>query len=458
MKFLVFAPEPAPLQDAVATAAALRTSGLASGLRAHGHAVEVATSGTGLDPTRCVHAARPEVVVCGAGASVPFEAPLPQPLVLDLGGASERGSAGPPAAVSTALGRQLQAIAQADYFLVSGPRQRLFGLSLLLRSGVERAETRMAVVPMPLSPELPADARPVSGGGGFPRVVSLRALSSLSYEALLAELAGADIATDLAPWSLEGEITLGLSSAAALWSGVPLACREDTDVADLVHRYDAGWVVEPGGSHLPQPIVEEISANPAIVGRKAEGARQLAREVFSWERAVVPLLEMVQGRARSPRREMDVSIAIPEDASLEVLKGRPIEQSFLSRVDGLCRVECCLSRRGRSRVAPVILSLYRIAGNPLGTAVSRVRVARRPIPDPAIRDNDWVELDFDPIEDSAGSTFTLVIESEARQGDESVALWACNTRLYPLLELRQDDRPLPAKSLCFRATSARSAF
>jgi hypothetical protein len=153
-----------------------------------------------------------------------------------------------------------------------------------------------------------------------------------------------------------------------------------------------------------------------------------------------------------------VSIAIPEDASLEVLQGQPVEQRFLSRVDGLCRVESCLSRRGRSQVAPVTLSLYRLEDGSGAQGASRTLVARRQLPDASIRDNDWVELEFDPIADSAGATFALVIESAARQSGESVAPWACHAVSFPLLEVRHGDRPIPATALCFRATSVRTAF
>ena len=60
MKFLVFAPESPALQGAATSEAALRTSGLVEGLRAHGHTVEVSGSRGGLDPTSRVHAVKPE--------------------------------------------------------------------------------------------------------------------------------------------------------------------------------------------------------------------------------------------------------------------------------------------------------------------------------------------------------------------------------------------------------------
>ena len=487
MKFLVFAPESPALQGAATSEAALRTSGLVEGLRAHGHTVEVSGSRGGLDPTSRVHAVKPDVVVCGSGTDVLFNAPLSQPLVLDLGGACGAGLDRPPADISAALGAQLRSIAQADYFLVSGPRHRLYCLSFLLRSGVERAETRVAVVPLPLSPDVPAHPRSGSRPAAFPRLVSLpsspagpgptaegllrefgvqakrqgvsvQALPPQPYEALLTEVVEADVAVALEPWSLEGEMSSSLPSVAALWSGVPLVCREDTDIGDLVLRYDAGWTIASGDRQLPPRVVEEIFDGPAAVIRKAEGARLLARETFSWIRAVAPLLELVQCGGRGPRREMEISIAIPEDASLEVLEDRPVEQRFLSRVDGLCRVECCLARRGRIRVESVRLSLYRLTGSLAGPTSPRTPVAHREIADSAIRDNEWVELEFEPVQDSAGSTFALVIESTAKQEDESVAPWACNTRLFPLLDLWHGDRLLPAKSLCFRATSVRGAF
>jgi hypothetical protein len=137
---------------------------------------------------------------------------------------------------------------------------------------------------------------------------------------------------------------------------------------------------------------------------------------------------------------MEISIAIPEDSSLAVVHDRPVEQQFLSRVDGLCRVECCLARHGRSRVAPVTLTLCRISGSPPGTAASRVLVARRHVPDPAIRDNGY-QLDLDRSRTRRGPLPALVIES--RRGRRHIAPWALTRAL--LLGCGTGS-PLPAKS------------
>jgi hypothetical protein len=167
------------------------------------------------------------------------------------------------------------------------------------------------------------------------------------------------------------------------------------------------------------------------------------------------LVERLQEGTRATRREVDVDFAFPEQASLPVMGGRPVEQDFLSRVDGLCRVACCLSRRGRERVAPVTLSLFRLGGDAPAPRAPRERLAEVRLEDASIRDNDWVALDFEPVTDSAGVTFTLRVDSSAESEDEAVWPWAFGARLFPLLGLRHGERPLTRRSLCFRTTSAR---
>jgi hypothetical protein len=170
-----------------------------------------------------------------------------------------------------------------------------------------------------------------------------------------------------------------------------------------VERYDAGWTAGPPGGVPPERIRAEILDSPEAVARKGANASALAREVFSWDRAVAPLVEAVRTGGRNQRREVDVSVAWPEDHSLAVVADRPIEQRFLSRVDGLCRVECFLSRRGRSRVAPVVLGLYRLGGSETGAGAPRQLVAgvTSRCRDPRQRVVDWVRA----VPDSAGATF-----------------------------------------------------
>ena len=166
------------------------------------------------------------------------------------------------------------------------------------------------------------------------------------------------------------------------------------------------------------------------------------------------LLERLEASARGPRREVDVDFALPEEASLPVVAGRPVEQVFRSRVDGLCRVACCLSRGGRERVAPVALSLFRLAGDDQGPGSPREPLAEVRIEDASIRDNDWVALDLEPVADSAGTIFVLRVDSSAETEEEGVWPWTFRARLFPLLGMRHGERPLPERSLCIRTTSA----
>lgn len=321
MRFLVFTSEEPPDTTGSTAGPDARVAGLARGLRAHGHAVETSTARTDSERARALRSSSPDVVLCDTAAAARLEASPARALVVDLTGSAALEPRGVDGARGAAAVREtLEAVARADYLVVSSAPERLYFLPFLLRSRVEQPETRILTVPDPENVRL--------------------------------------------------------------------------------------------------------------------------------------LLERLEASARGPRREVDVDFALPEEASLPVVAGRPVEQVFRSRVDGLCRVACCLSRRGRDRVAPVTLSLFRLAGDDPGPGSPREPLAEVRIEDASIRDNDWIALDLEPVVDSAGAIFVLRVGSSAETEEEGVWPWTFRARLFPLLGMRHGERPLPERSLCFRTTSA----
>lgn len=428
MRVLVVATDVVPSAGPPAREEALRTWGLVQGLRAHGHEVEASVPS---DAAGRVHEIQPDVVLCGDWRAATFPARITQPLVIDL--------AGPPL-LDGAVRETLRALSSADFFIVSGARQRLHFLSFLLRAGIERPETRTLTIPMPLSPDVPSRARGGTPADGFPRLVTT---GVGTFAELLTQLASADVALDVAPWSLERELTVPIRSTACLWSGLPVIHNDYDDLAGLIRKYDAGWTIPP--SDPPARVLDEIAANPETVARKGQSASRLAREVFSWDRAVEPLLAALRAE---PRPEVDFDLARPDDTSLTVLAGRPVEQRFLSRIDGLRRVEFCLATHGRERLQEITVSLYRLAGDD-----ARELLVAKTVPGDAIRDNEWLALEVERRPDSAGCAFALAIESKATREEESVSPWASSSRPFPLLDLYHAGLRLGGTSLCLRVSA-----
>jgi hypothetical protein len=177
-------------------------------------------------------------------------------------------------------------------------------------------------------------------------------------------------------------------------------------------------------------------------------ATRLAREVFSWDRAVAPLLHALEVPRGPARREIDAHFSFAEDCSLRVLEDRPLEQRFVSRVDGLCAVECWLAPCDPAPLKPVVFSLYRLAVDDPGVAVTRELVARREQND--VRGQEWTGIEFESLHDSAGDLFAFTIESRGRKEQEGVCPWAFSAQPYPLRELFYAGRSLRHQRLCLR--------
>ena len=244
-----------------------------------------------------------------------------------------------------------------------------------------------------------------------------------------------------------------IRSTTYLWSGVPVIYNDYADLGRLIRQYDAGWTVSPSDSEALNLVLAEVFDDPASLARKAERAQHLAREVFSWDRAVLPLLEALGTKTREKAAEVDVDLPFPENNSLSVLAGQPVEQHFLSRIDGLSRVECYLSTQSRRRLQSITISLHRVGEETARSRASRELLAQKRIPGEAIRDNEWQALEVKPVVDSGGKRFVLSIESEARAVDESVSPWACRSQTFPMLELFHGRQPLSSASLCMRVIS-----
>jgi glycosyltransferase involved in cell wall biosynthesis len=456
-----------------------------------------------------VRAASPDVVLCGHWPAATFAERIRPLVVIDLAGPHllERHFQGTPDHAGAVLAK-LNALSRADLFIVSGAKQRLYFLSYMLRARVERPEERTITIHMPLSPRLPPRAWPAARpdyprfvfagvflpwqdpsralsrtadaierrgrgsltiiGGPHPhyplrdgvyghlveslsRRPSVKTLPMLPYEQLIERLTAADTAVDLMRWNLERELAMTIRSTTYLWSGVPVIYNDYADLGSLINKYDAGWTVAPSDDRALDRVLESIFDDPASVARKAQQAHQLARDVFSWDRAVVPLLEAL-GSAREKAAEVDVDLAVPDNDSLNVLADQPVEQHFLSRIDGLSRVECFLTTHSRRRLQPVTLSLHRI-GEDVGRTDSRELLAQKCIPGEAIRDNQWHALEMKPVLDSGGSRFVLSIASEARTVEESISPWTCRPRTFPMLELFHGPRSLGSAALCMRVIS-----
>ena len=549
MKILVFTTDMLPLAEFPTSGTALRTFGLAQGLRAHGQEVITSVPKSaltrflkhnqkhpslskeklqeltefafdGYNQSDVVARVNPDVILCGHWPALSLRVKPSQIVVVDLAGPHllERhyqGDSDPRTAVLTKLG----VVASADYFITSGPSQRLYFLSFLLRAGIEDAEQKIVQIPMPLDPKLPertfknlADnsyPRFIFGGVFLPwqdpswglkqliRELDVRQTGSLSliggkhphynidtrtydelfselsqhprvkaqpmlpYGSFVSQLQAADVALDLMGWNLERELAIPIRSSTYLWAGLPLIFNDYSDISQLLREYDAGWCISPGDESAFKEVIEEIYSNPELVKQKSQNAQALARAEFSWDKAAKPLLEILKSPRSEPLSETDIIVDGPENADLNVYGSNVVRQYFGSRIDGLAQVQCRIATHARSNIKDTTFRLYRLGKQAAELEPANFSVIEKKLLEEQhlaaeeISNNDWHTIEIKPIADSAGSVFLLEIEAQESEESESISPWAVKSSPYPLLGLSYGERFYRHMGLCFKTTSSR---
>ena len=537
MKFIVFTTDVPPVDGVPTSGTALRTFGLAQGLKALGHQVEVSVPKSALDGFRktalgsielqeklkefetnafdarnqadLIENSGADVAICGHWPALTTSFKPDIPVVLDLAGPHllERHYQGSPNQDGAILGK-INAMSRADYFIVSGAKQRLYFLSYLLRAKVPSPEKRICTIPMPLPPQTPvhdsssnAETYPnfVFGGVFLPwqnpshslrfvaKELQERNLGKLTciggqhpnypikegiyqqlfdelsqnprvdvkpmapYENFISLLGSQDVAVDLMKWNLERELAVTIRSTTYLWAGVPVIYNSYADLGGLIAEYDAGWLVEPEDSQGLKQVCQEIYDNPDIVRRKSEAAQRLARECFSWDKVVQPLLSLIDAPTSETTDEVDITLDFPQNASLRITPQSPVAQQFTCRVDGLSKVEFRIATHGSSNPTPFEAKLVRKEGSQIGQdAISSQKFSGGDI-----SNNDWHCLEFNALAHSAGCEFILQLNSCGDQvgaDDDAVSPWACNDSPYPLTSLTHGTSVLKGKALCVRTT------
>ncbi len=544
MKILVFTTDMIPLEGLPTSGTALRTFGLIQGLRQQGHEVVVSVPTSALEGMKkakdlsslpsslqaeiaelsaltfdasnqnaILSEIGPDVVICGHWPAMTLATKPSQTLIIDLAGPHmlERHYQGSSNQIGATLGK-LAAISNADYFIVSGEKQRLYFLSFLLRAGIERPESKIIKVVMPLDPALPPVREenskeyphfvfggvflpwqnPAAGlravrdsiskqqkgkltliGGTHPNYKikegvyaklfeelsshpSVEVKPMLPYTEFKKTLSEVDIAIDLMEWNLERELAVTIRSTTYLWAGVPVIYNDFADLALLIKKYDAGWCVAPGDTEALDAIFEEIFNNPQLIIEKSRNARKLAEEVFSWDRAVRPLLDFLVKPETKRLKETDVSYDFPDSADRVICASKEIEQHFVCRINGLTRVECRLATHNRSIPEEINLQLYEVQSASNGSVRHDAMklLASEKLAAKDLKNNDWHALDIAPLTGSAGKTYALRISSREELETQAVSPWTVKGSPYPLKGFYQASKLVEQTSLCLRTTCA----
>jgi len=206
-------------------------------------------------------------------------------------------------------------------------------------------------------------------------------------------------------------------------------------------------------------VLDEIYRNPAQIDEKSRNAQRLAREVFSWDRAVMPLFDLLERQAAAPNKFTDIMIDFPESADFPIYQEHLLSQYFVCRMPGLQRVDCRIATHGRAISEPVTFRLYAVeresASRTLEPTAKKGKLLVENIAPPEmLTNNEWYTLETAPISKSEGKTFLLEIESTAKDKTSSISPWAIKSNPYPLVGCYYKNEKLPHAGICMRTICA----
>ncbi len=372
-RILVISGDILPYPGLPTTGAGLRAWGLGQGLKAKGHQVIMAMPEHALSLGQqgvsafdgCLYRDRalaalierqqPEVVIVQHWRLANFlPADLETPVVIDLHGPlllevlfQEHP------AFATLQQDKLTALQRADFFTCAGEKQRYYFESWLLMAGVDLRQDVLRVIPVSLSPDLPAHAScgdltfvyggvflpwqdPTQGlmtlldhldarqcgqlkffGGNHP----LTPMVSQTFTRLIAELrrrprvqmhpfipraqliqeyCRAHVAIDLMQRNVERELAFTTRTVEYLWCGLPVIYNNYAELADLIQRYQAGWTIDPQDQEAITAVLNEILDHPEELTTRGRNAQRLVRECLTWDHTIAPLDAFCRAPVKRP--------------------------------------------------------------------------------------------------------------------------------------------------------------
>lgn len=555
MRFLVFATDIPPLSGSPTSGTALRTFNLAEGLKELGHEVIISPPKSAMDNYKLpenaesklietvkelkrnsfdsasqdarIQEINPDVIICGHWPAWTLGRKPRQPLIIDLAGPHllERHFQGEENFEGAVYGK-LMALSCADYFIVSGDKQKLYFLSFLLKANIPEPEKRICKIPMPL-PSISEDTNSYlekkislktlkerDSTKEFPKYIfggvflpwqdptdGLKVLSEelkkndkgsllliggphphykiksgkyeeifssleknphvirkplLPYEEFHSLLPEMDVALDLMSWNLERELAITIRTTTYLWSGIPIIYNNFADLSSLITEYDAGWCVDPSKPEELRAVISEINENPSIIKIKSENAVRLSKEVFDRKSSARKILQLLETPQVPLDNEFDIQMELPELCSFNLKPENPISQHFSCRMNGLKEISLLFGTHDTECSGKLKCELYQKNSDNSNNS-KLIHTFVKDVNE--IKNNDWINFEFEPIDNSAGKSFVLEI-SRTTEKPDSLSPWMMKSSPYPMEGLFEGYKKMGVNSLCMktRCTKPQSNF
>lgn len=237
---------------------------------------------------------------------------------------------------------KIEAFHKCDFFTCPAERQRYYFYPWMMLSGCDLRSTRIEVIPISLSPELPTFEKPkeirfVYGGVLLPwhnptvglktlvetlqargngrlsiycgkhpyvnippgklqeLVDHLRASPWVSVNGMLAREDVIDVyrhssvAFDAMERNPERELAFTTRTVEYLWCGLPVIYQDYSALAPYIEKYDAGWLVNPEDKEQIEQVIEHILSHPEEIDEKGRNAQRLVRRELAWDNTIDPL-------------------------------------------------------------------------------------------------------------------------------------------------------------------------
>lgn len=123
---------------------------------------------------------------------------------------------------------------------------------------------------------------------------AIRVHPAMTFDGYRTFLGASDVVLDLFARTRERELAVITRTISALCCGKPVVHPPFTEVAPLIERFDAGWLIDPVDGGAVAELVNAILDDPAEIARKTAGARELWRQELDPAVAVDGLVKVIE--------------------------------------------------------------------------------------------------------------------------------------------------------------------
>ncbi len=237
---------------------------------------------------------------------------------------------------------KIEAFHKGDFFTCPAERQQFYFYSWMMLSGCDLRSTRIEVIPISLSPDLPSFEKPeeirfVYGGVLLPwhnPIIGLEALvetieargkgtlsvycgkhpyvnippgrlqqlfdrlrssprvslsGMLPREEVLDAYRHSSVAFDAMERNPERELAFTTRTVEYMWCGLPVVYQNYSALAPYIEGYRAGWLVNPDDRDQIKELIEHIVIHPEEIQERGRNAQRLVRQEFNWNKTIEPL-------------------------------------------------------------------------------------------------------------------------------------------------------------------------